>query len=353
VLITHAGDLRGTERDECPGDCGARDDARHHHFQIDIGPGFLGLLEQFGRDPEGAGVRTYQFPVAGKRAATTLSGLGKTGRLVSAFVPALLGEPDRCRAISAGGHRVLQALVRETTRPTKPQSDADPRAEVLTGGRVKTLSGRSTARCKLLEQDCPLVGFNGNGKRKAMGFRLTGEWGWLPKADFTADAVPAFLDDLAALAVPLHLTVVGVGKGNTFFTLSQLRGLAESAAGRRQLDGLDIRVFAPADYASRWSAYFGWADTAGRVADRPALDLRTEMRSRGMSCRTLAAGVGCDHSFLNKLLNGRKPWPAGLLEKVGEYLAGDDRSGRRSVNRVERLKAATSGPSPRSGRRRR
>ncbi len=314
VLITHAGDLRGTEHDECPGDCGARGDV-HHHFEIDTGPGFLGLLERFGQ-ADGAGLRRYQFPVSGKRAATTLRGLGKTGRLVSVFAPALLGEPGKCQAIDAGGHRVLQALVRETTRPSTLQPDADPRAEVLTSGRVKTLSGRSSIPCPLLEHDRPLVGFNGNGERKAMGFRLTREWGWLPKAGYPADAVPAFLDDLAALAGPLLLTVVGVGPSNVIFTLSQLRGMAESAAGRRRLDGLDVRVFAPADYASRWSAYFGWADSSGLVADRPEFDLRAEMRSRGMSCRQLAAGVGCDHSFFSKVLRGAKPWPPGLLDEV-------------------------------------
>jgi hypothetical protein len=319
VLITHAGDLRGMEHDECPGDCGDRGHA-HHHFEVDIGPGFLGLLERFGQ-VDGAGVRRYQFPVSGKRAATTLRGVGKSGRLVSAFVPAVLGEPGRCRTVDPGSHRILQALVRETTRPSKPQSDADPRAEVLTGGLVKTWSGRTTIRCKLLGHDRPLVGFNGNGKRKAMGFRLTGEWGWLPKAGYPADAIPAFLDDLAAVAEPLSLTVIGVGPSNTLYTLSQLRGMAESAAGRRQLDRLDVRVFAPAEYASRWAAYFGWADPVGRVADRPEFDLLAEMRSRQMSCRGVAAGVGCDHSFLSRVLKGTKSWPPGLLDKVRAYVA--------------------------------
>ncbi|MFO0847980.1 MAG: hypothetical protein U0871_05385 [Gemmataceae bacterium] len=233
-----------------------------HHFEVDIGPGFLGLLERFGRD-DGGGVRCYQFPVSGKRDSTTLRSLGKTGRLVSTFVPALLAEPGRCRTIGTGGHRILQARVRETTRPSTPPPDAGPRAEVLTGGRVKSSSGRSTVPCELLERDRPLVGFNGSGKRKAMGFRLTREWGWLPKADYPTDAIPAILDAPADLVEPLSLTVVGVGPSNAVYTLAQIRGLAESAAGRRQLDGVAIRVFGPADYASRWSSYFGWAAGAG------------------------------------------------------------------------------------------
>ena len=323
VLITHAGDLRGTGEDTCPGDCGARADARHHHFQIDTGPGFLGLLERFGCDTEGTGVRTYQFPVSGKRTNVTLRTLGTSGRLVTAFV----GEPGPCRTIDTGGHRILQALVRETTRPSKPGPDADPRAEVVPGGRVKSYSGRKSLACGLQAPDGAYAGFNGNRKRKAMGFRLAGGWGWLAKAEYPPDAAPAFLDDLAELAGRLALTVVGVGPADTVYTLSQVRGMAGSAAGRGLLDRLDVRVFAPPDYARRWSGYFGWDDPAGRAEDRPAFDLRAGMRSRGLSCRTLAAGVGCDHSFLAKILAGKKPWPAGLPEKVGAYLAGDPLGG--------------------------
>jgi hypothetical protein len=322
VLITHAGDLLGAGDDVCPGDCGARTDARHHHFQIDVGPGFLGLLERFGCDADGAGVRTYQFPLGGKRTPTSLRALGKSGRLVSAFAPALLGEPDRCRTISTGGHHILQALVRETTRPLAPGPDADPRAEVVTGGRVRSYSARKSLRCGLLASAGAHVGFNGNGKRKAMGFRLGGDWGWPVKAGYHEDAAPAFLDDLAGLVDTLHLTVVGVGPSDTFYTLSQLRGMPGSAAGRNLLPRVDVRVFAPPDYARRWSAYFGWDERAGRVADRPEFDVRAEMRSRGLSCRALAAAVGCDHSFLAKVLNDTKSKPAGLLEKVRAYLAG-------------------------------
>ena len=353
VLITHAGDLRGTEHDACPGDCGARGDARHHHFEIDIGPGFLGLLEQFGRDPGGTGVRTYQFPVSGKRTAVTLGILGKTGRVVSVFLPALLGEPGKCRTIGVGGHRVLQALVREATRPSKPEPDADRRVGVVTGGRVRSYSGRRAVPCELLDPTGAYAGFNGNGKRKGMGFRLAGDWGWPAKVGYPRDAAPAYLDDLAGLAEPLQLTVVGVGPSDAVYSLSQLRGMVGSATDRKVLGRIDVRVYAPPDYARRWCGYFGWPDAAGRVEDRPVLDLRAGMRSRGLSCRTLAAGVGCDHSFLSKVLKGAKQWPPGLLEKVGAYLAGDDRTGLRSVNKVGRLKRTASGPSPRSGRRRR
>jgi len=43
VLLTHARDLRGTTDDRCPEHC-AGQGATHHHYEFEVGPGFLGVL---------------------------------------------------------------------------------------------------------------------------------------------------------------------------------------------------------------------------------------------------------------------------------------------------------------------
>lgn len=326
VLFTHFGDFLGTPEDVCQGDCGARRDLRHHHFQVDIGPGFLGILEAFGRDNDGSGIRDYQFPVGTRRASrfASLRKIGKSGRLVSVFTPALLGDPTQCRTLSEGAHRILQTLVRETTRPTKFSKEMDPRAELVSGNRVRTYSGRAGKPCKLLAANVTYVGFNGNGKRRAMGYRLRlSEWSWLSKAGYAIDAVPDFLDDLAEVATALELVVVGVGPANNFSTFDRLCGMAQSAAGLRELARIDVRVFTRSDYVMRWSRYFGFVDGAATAEAPGDLDVHAAMRSRNVSGRMLAAAIGCDPSFMAKILKGTKRWPKKLLKKARKYLACD------------------------------
>src|SRR5262249_29050735 len=116
VLLYHAGDLKGGGDDTCEEDCLGRDGPRHHHFLVDVGPAFLGVLEQFAQ-AGGDGVRRYVLPVGGANGAgPALRAGGKTGRLVTVYLPAEVGEPAACRRLTGRQRRLLQAVVRETTR---------------------------------------------------------------------------------------------------------------------------------------------------------------------------------------------------------------------------------------------
>jgi hypothetical protein len=159
-----------------------------------------------------------------------------------------------------------------------------------------------------------------------MGYRLTGEWGWPARAGYAPDDAAGFLADLTALAA-LGLTVVGVGPGTEFFPLDTLRGMAASAAGRRALASVDVRIFTAADYVARWNAFFGWHDASGGVAGGAAggYAVLARMTRQKISRRALARGLGVDASFLSKVLNGTKPWPPGLLERAEAFLAGRPR----------------------------
>jgi hypothetical protein len=333
VLLTHCGDLRGTEHDRCPTDCTERSGRHHHHMQIETGPAILGALEAFARtDPE-SGVRSYQFRVeARQKAMPSLRHLGRHRELVSIFLPAKLGEPKRCALLSAPQHRLLQALVRETTRAARPRRrrntipiPAEP--ERLFQGLVPDFRGRKSIPCPALESGGPFIGFNGNKRRKGCGYKLASSGGWMAKARYPQTDMTGFLGDCAALAKLLTLRIVGIDREHQYFSLEQMQGLAASDRGRRVLERLHVRVYTNADYEQRWSALFRETpqplDRASDGGDKDAfLQLVGAMAQKRISQRALAQRLGQDPAFLNKLLRGLKPWPGELLERARRTVAG-------------------------------
>jgi hypothetical protein len=136
----------------------------------------------------------------------------------------------------------------------------------------------------------------------------------------------AFLADLAALAGPLGLTVVGVRRSPQPLSLEELRGLAASRAGQAELGRVHLRIYTAADYLERWARVFqGGAEAALPAATGPpdvsAAAVLADMAARGISRRALAAGLKQDFSFLSKVLAGSKPAPAGLLAKARVWVA--------------------------------
>jgi hypothetical protein len=330
ALLTHVADLRGTDADTCGENCPGHLGPRHHHFLINVGRGFLGVLEQFA-DADEANGRTYTFPRGGpKSTGPSLWRVGKSGRLVSIFLPAQLGEPAACSALTARQHRLLQALVRETTRATKKRRRDIAEAEVFAGNQVVAFHGKKLRTCPLLNSTGQHVGFNGNGMLKGHGYRLASEGGWLAKAGYPLTEVGAFVDDLALLAGLLGLTVVGVDRDSRFVTLGEMQTLAVTTAGRRTLDRLHVRAYTGADYLDRWTTLFKSnvleAPPTAVSSTQPAtVALVSEMKEKRLSQRALAAGIKKDYSFLSKVLKGQKPWPEGLLEKAQAWVAGQVR----------------------------
>jgi hypothetical protein len=327
ALLTHAADLRGGDADVCDERCPGRGGPRHHHFLVNAGRGLLGVLEQFaGEDGDGA-VRSYRFPVGGpKGAGLTLRKAGRGGRLVTVYLPAKLGDPAACDRLAAGEHRILQTLVRETTREPRRKGQRSSQVEVFRGAAVPDALGRGQVAFPGLGQGAEHVAFCGNGRRAGLGYYLATPGGWLAKAGYAPDEARPFLADLAALAGHLGLTAGGVEKGtNRCYDLAQLRGLALATDWRSALARVFVRVYAGADYAQRWGQVFGWGGPApGPAGDTEArvLALAGELDSKGISLRTLAAGVGADPSFLSKVLRGQKPWPAALLARAEACVAG-------------------------------
>jgi transcriptional regulator with XRE-family HTH domain len=325
ALLTHAAHL-GASRTNCRLDCSHRGGPAHHHFLINVGRGFLGVLEHFASDGDGPGCRNYQFPRRSRRKAiVTLHRLGKLGSLTSIFLPAKLGMPAMCRRLSPDQHRLLQAIVRETTRPREPRQSEDDGVALIRGGRIPDLRGRRLLECPLLPAENNYVCFGGNGTRKGLGYRLLTPGGWLAKAGYQAHELATFIADMATVQNMFGLIGLGlVPASEEFLDLDQIRALARTEAGRRTLEPIHFRTYAQDGYVARWSALFAWqADTgtnSAEVGAGKASDLVKLLHSQNLNQRALAEGIGIDPSYLSKILNGKKPCPLAIAAKARAYI---------------------------------
>jgi hypothetical protein len=324
VLLNYSRIPAGTI--SCPPGCSLTG-RTHRHFQIDVGRGLLGVLEAFAEpDPGAPGVRRYRFP-EGKRprrgrsrkersadpVGQTLRAVGATGRLVTVYLPAYLGEPEKAKAFSPDQIRLLQALVRERTRR---------RQESMANGatnRVAPFYRGSPVPCSHLPANSPVVDFNGNGRRAGHGYRLKTSGGWLAKAGYGTGQIDEFLGDLDVLAGRLGLIVVGIGSGNQFYTLAQLRAMAGTTAGRMLLVTLHVRAYARFGFEKQWNAVFGWNELAPEPGSNSVISLgklKAEIPTAGLSIRGAARRAGMDPSFTAKVLAGKKPAPTGFADRI-------------------------------------
>ena len=99
AVLTHVADLRGTASDVCGGGCDGQGAHGHHHYLINVGHGHLGILEQFAQSEDDAGVRIYAFPSHGRKQSASLRRVGKSGQLVTIYLPAKLGARFRLREL--------------------------------------------------------------------------------------------------------------------------------------------------------------------------------------------------------------------------------------------------------------
>jgi hypothetical protein len=213
ALLTHTADLHRASNDQCDEDCPLVGGPRHHHFALNIGRGFLGILERCKTDEEG-GIRYYEFPARGSRTTgSNLRQLGKTGRLTSFYLPARLGSRLSSDALTLAQHRLLQVLIREGTRMRRGARKDFSEIEVFEGNNVVDLSGRGKIVCPLLEANGRYMGFNGNKKRRGCGYLLLSARGWLSKAGRSVTELQPFLLDLSRLSAQLGLLVVGLLRG--------------------------------------------------------------------------------------------------------------------------------------------
>jgi hypothetical protein len=319
ALITHSADLRRSANDGCDDDCPLLHGSRHKHFTVNIGRGFLGVLEQFAR-VNSPGVRSYDLKLSDPRGSgPTLKSVGKSGKLTTLYLPAKLGPPSVCANFTPKQQGLLQAIVRETSRRTKGKPREVSQAEVFPGNQIPGIQRKKSIVCGVLAPDGNYVGFNGNRKLKGLGYGLTTPGGWLFKAGYARDDLENFFNDLAALAGPLGLIAVGIHvPTRECLGLERLQALAGSVPGRQTLAQTHLRLYTSADYVQCWNDYFGW--TALPAVERGG-DLAAEMTRKGITKAALARGIGVGRSFLSRVFAENKPWPAQLLARAHAWVA--------------------------------
>jgi len=319
ALITHSADLRRSQHDGCDDDCPLLHGPRHKHFTVNIGRGFLGVLEQFA-SANSPGVRSYDLKLSDPRGSgPTLKSVGKSGKLTTLYLPAKLGPPPVCANFTPWQHQLLQAIVRETSRKTKGKPREVSQAEVFTGNQIPGIQRKRSIVCGLLAPDGEYVGFNGNRKLKGLGYGLMTPGGWLFKAGYARDDLESFFVDLAALAGPLGLVAVGIHvPTRECLGLERLQALVGTVRGRQTLAQTHLRLYTSADYVQRWNDYFEWTAL-------PAVEsggtLAAEMTRKGITKAALARGIGVGRSFLSRVFAENKPWPAQLLARAQAWVA--------------------------------
>ena len=326
ALFTHVADMRQIGQDRCPDYCPGRDGLRHHHYLVNIGRGFLGVLERFAQGDDEAGERLYDFPIGtAKSSGATLWRVGKTGRLTSLYLPAKLGDPQACGTLDAGQHRMLQMLVGETTRKKRKSRRSLSEPHVFAGNRVPGVRRGTEIECPLLFRDGSHVGFNGNKRRWGLGYRFGT---WLTKAGFVHDDASAFLNALASMPVQIGLIVTGLEPSSgIWYTLSRLQAMSVSVSGRRTLNRLHLRAFSTANYAQQWNSLFQWSGPTIEPVQQGSnrvLDLLAALQRHGVTKQALANGIDMDTSLVSKILNGKRRCSDEFIAQAEAWIASFD-----------------------------
>lgn len=326
------------ERENCPLR-GA--EQRHGHFLVQIGLGFLGVLEAHARHSNGEG-REYDFSVkpAGEAAQKKLKDARHAGRIVTVSMLTKLFGQAAWSELTVGQQAIVHGLVKEVTRQRKGRHRRDDGADVVQGNRVPGAKANKFVACRLLDSAVRYVAFNGNGKRRGMGYRIVGEQrrGWLAKCGYDASAgggklrseVLDFLADLEVVAGIMGLAVVGYHKEGRWLDLTQIIATARGNAGIEKIEEVTLRVYGPEDYHVRLRRYFEEKGSLrlpapgeiedGQADDRGDSRIDVLMERAGVTQTELGEYLGCTQQFLSKVLTGKRRWPQGMLERAEAYL---------------------------------
>ena len=337
--------------DRCDADCpvGADGGVAHSHFRVQIGYGFLGVLEQFMTEDDGQGGRTYDFGgESAAEGAEILQQARQQGRIATVSTLSKIFGPAAWAELPKPRRNILDALLREVTRV--PGSKRSDKARVLDCNRVVNAKADGVIECPYLQPDQSYVTFGGNGKRAGCGYRIIGQEGrgWLYKCGWEipaddkgrAHVVRSLLRDLQSLADTFGFSVVGLGKGGKWLDPRMLLAMAGSKTGMQRLLIVNLRIYAPVDYLVRLRNYFAEKGHFGQILDAKTADTsaQTSLQSLALVDRVRHAGIrhdglamhlGISRSHATNLLNGRKTWSKKLRRRCERLLQELETDGSR------------------------
>ena len=311
---------------------------RHSHIRLQIGLGFLGVLEKFRVATNGEN-REFDFQhLPAGQGGDELKAQQRRGETPSINLPVAILGPARWSGMTLPQCRIVHAIVREITR-VRRSARAD-NARVCVGNRVPGSKPKQELTCPFLRPNARYVSFSGNGARPGTGYRLIGAkgTGWLHKCGYWAPArerdqtvvVRDFLTDLRRVAEILGLTVVALHpRTGHWLGVRELIEFAQRRCGIKYLDPFHLRIYGPEDYLLHWRTYFEQqgrfrittgADAAERSGPPESLLLANRLRRLGLRHEDLARALGKNRAYVTKMINGVKPWPQTLLARTEAFI---------------------------------
>ena len=360
VAVAHCEIVERTQRqgDVCQRTCPLwNQPVAHEHFRVQIGYGFLGLLENFAIHDDREGGRQFDFEQRKPEgeAGKLITDARSHGQIVPVHLPAKVFGPSDWSGLTQGQRGIIQGLVREVTRvKARTKSSRRDKADMLIGNQVPDVHGRQVV-CPLLRADGRYLSFNGNGARRGQGYLIIGNdsSGWLAKCGYDTgatgeaaggkpyrigNAARTFLADLAELVRLLGLTVVGIARRNEqWLTLKRLQEIADLPAALDLLREIHLRIYGPEDFHNRFRGLIAergqliipggdndeapWSE--GPLMRDANLDLKIRLKRAGLTQQALAEHLGVSQPFVSALLRGKKNWPEGLRKRAEELIPGN------------------------------
>lgn len=308
-------------RTECSTNCEWLNSSKHSHVSIRLGLGFLGCLEDLALDdPSNSGSRIYRLPRRGddpnqwREAMKALRAVGKTGLLQQVALATKLGRRSEVKRLSPAARRMLDVLLRETTRARRQKGDTQALPEKIVAASVRMQS--ENQNCPLLDPTETYVGFNGNGVRKGLGYRLST---WLTRGELASE-----LEFVSAIRQLGDWGIITAGfdlRRREWLTIDQI--VIKVDFNLRGARALHLRFYTKDDYLERWKKSLSWSDPAARSdvevpLGAAALSL---IRNAQVSRRSVANAIGMDPSTLSKMLNGKRKLPPMLYQQIKEATA--------------------------------
>jgi predicted XRE-type DNA-binding protein len=313
---------------------------RHHHFRLEIGPGFLGVLEHCRLQSDGSKHREYDFGnlrSAHEESDQVLKVARRSGAITSISSPVAILGPAKWTGLSRQDLQMIQGIMQERTRKPAHVRDA----------RVPVGAKRAMEVCPFLDRTKLYEAFGGNGVRSGHGYLIMGSegGGWMSKCGFEIPCdrrkkirdVRLFFKRLEEIRKVLGLIVVGWdAKAKTWMGWNEMRSLS-TASLVTKLPVIHLRMYA-SEVHDRLSRYFeneGGFEAASnepefdesapetqslhRMTDRELGDL---IKRRDLKQAELAAALGVSQSFISQMLAGSRPWPGELRLKAIAFLRG-------------------------------
>ena len=306
------------EKTDCTSKCKFADRQRHEHSQIIVGLGFLGDIERLANGSGTGGKRQLQLPSYDDDRSENerlLKQVGKSGRVSSIFLPAILGARERIKDLSTNQRIMFHNIFRERTRAAKKHKKAVAETEVIKGNMVKSPKpppgkGRKSPPicCPFLLESKQYVGFNGNRLLKGKGYKVAT---WTKRMGYSS--ADGFFNDLYHLVQFFDLTVAILDpKSLSWIDLAQAQNRYPSR--RSDIERRHLRIYAEADFELRWSAKLGWRRDERSSDEITRLALVKLIRNSDYPNSYWAEALEIDPSTLSKVVRGVRHCPPSLLE---------------------------------------